>query len=87
MAEKAEDKLVGTITHYFKNISVAVIELHGTLKEGDEIEIRKGDGSSFKQKVSSMQIEHNKVEEAKKGQAIGMKVKEPVHENAKVYKV
>jgi len=67
-------------------LSVAVVELRGTLKVGDTIHI-KGATSDFTQKVDSMQIDHKEVEEAKKGQAIGMKVKEHAREHDVVFKV
>lgn len=91
MAEKEakEEKLgkeIGKVTHYFTNIGVAVIELSGALKEGDKIHI-KGATSDFKQKVASMQIEHEKLEKAKAGQSIGMKIKEHAREGDSVYKV
>ena len=66
---------------------MGVIEISkGSLKVGDKIRI-KGATSDFKQKVASMQIEHEKVEEAKAGQSIGLKVKEHVREQDKVYKI
>jgi translation elongation factor EF-1alpha len=91
MAEKAKEEVlgkeIGKVTHYFTNIGVGVIELtKGSLKTGDKIRI-KGATTDFEQKIASMQIEHEKVEEAKKGQSIGMKVKEHVREHDKVFKV
>jgi len=78
---------IGVFTHYFTKISVGVIEItKGTLKAGDTIHI-KGATSDFTQKVQSMQIEHEKIEEAKKGQSIGLKVKEHVREHDKVFKI
>ena len=50
-------KEIGKVDHFFSNISVAVIELTGALKVGDEIHI-KGATTDFTQKVDSMQIEH-----------------------------
>jgi len=82
----SEGKEIGKITHYFSKISVAVIELIGTLKTGETIHI-KGATTDFKQKVDSMQIEHKAVPEAKKGQSIGMKVAEPVREHDQVFVV
>lgn len=84
--EESLGKEIGKVTHYFTNLSVAIIELKDTLKVGDKIRI-KGATSDFKQKVESMQIEHEKVEEAKKGQGIGLKVKEHARENDTVYKI
>lgn len=81
----ADEKEVGKITHYFTDIGVAVVELSRVLKVGDEIHI-KGATSDFTQKVKSMQIEHEKVEKAKKGQSIGMKVEEHVREHDTVFK-
>ena len=84
-----EEKLgqeIGKVTHYFTKIGVAVIELSSGLKVGDKIRI-KGATSDFKQKVASMQIEHEELEEAKAGQAIGMKIKEHAREHDVVYKV
>ena len=89
MAESTEDisgKEVGKITHYFTHIGVAVIELSGDLKMGDKIRI-KGATSDFEQNVDSMQIEHEKIKEAKAGQSIGLKVKEHVREQDIVYRV
>jgi len=84
--EESLGEEVGKIRHYFTNISVAVIELTGDLNAGNTIRI-KGATSDFTQEVESMQIEHEKIEEAHAGQSIGMKVKEHVRENDTVYKV
>ena len=81
----SERKQIGKITHYFSKIGVAVVELTGTLKAGDTIMI-KGAHTEFEQMVRSMQIEHESIEEAKKGQSVGMKVEQKVHENDIVFK-
>jgi len=84
---KMEEKLVGKITHYFTNIGVGVIEItKGDLKVGDKIHI-KGATSDFEQTIDSMQIEHENIEKAKKGQAIGLKVEQQVREGDEVYKI
>lgn len=77
---------IGKIAHFFSKISVAVIELTDTLKTGDTIHV-KGAVTDFTQQVDSMQIQHEKVEEAKAGESIGMKVVAHVHEHDKVFKV
>ena len=82
-----EGKLIGKITHYFSNIEVAVIDLTAPLKMGDTIRIVGGQETDFEQEVSSMQIDHKEVKSAKKGDSVGMKVKEKVHEGYKVYKI
>jgi len=80
------EKLVGRITHYYSRIGVAVVELTGTVKVGDTIRI-KGGIRDFEQTIDSMEIEHQKVEVATKGQSIGLQVIEKVRENDLVYKV
>ena len=82
--EEVEGKEVGKITHFFGNIGVAVVELTGKVKVGDKIKV-KGATTDFDQKVDSMQVEHKDVKEAKKGDAVGLKVKDKVRTNDKVY--
>ena len=85
MAEDGEMQ-VGKVTHYFTKIGVAVIEVtDGSIKVGDEVRI-KGHTSDFRQKITSMQIEHDKIEMAEPGQSIGLKVSEPVRANDLVFK-
>ena len=81
-----EGKLIGKIAHYFGNIGVAVVDLEATLKVGDTIRI-VGGATDFTQVVDSMEIEHQKVEEAKAGDSIGLKVSEKVREGYQVYKL
>jgi len=84
--EEKEEKLIGKVTHYFSKIGVAVIELEDTLKVGDTIRIVGGD-TDFTQTVESMEIEHQKIQEAKAGDKVGLKVEQKVREGYKVYKV
>jgi len=88
MVEKKEkkEKEIGKVFSYFSKIGVAAIKLTGPLKKGDTIHI-KGHTTDFKQKVASMQIENDVVESAKKGDDIGIKLKDRVRPNDKVYKV
>ncbi len=82
-----EGKKVGIITHYFGHIGVAVVKLtDGSLKEGDKIRI-VGHTTDFEQPVKSMEIDHKKIEEAKKGQEFGMKTADVVRQNDIVYKL
>ena len=84
MAE--EGKLIGKISHYFGNIGVGVIELSDTLKVGETIRIVGGE-TDFEQVVDSMEVEHQKVEKAKKGESVGLKVGQKVREGYKVFKI
>lgn len=85
--EVTEGELIAEVTHYFGHIEVAVLELAGTLKVGDEIRIVGGTDTDFNQTVDSMEVEHKKVQEARKGDVVGLKVKERVREGYKVYRL
>jgi translation elongation factor EF-1alpha len=85
MAEE-EKKLIGKITHYYSKIGVAVIELEDMLSVGDEISI-EGASTNVRQKVDSMQVEHENIETAGAGDSVGMKVADKVRENDQVYKI
>lgn len=80
------EKKVGEVTHYWRKISVAGIKLTDTLSVGDTIRIR-GATTDFEQTVGSMQIEHQNIETATKGQEVGLKVKDKVRRGDTVYKV
>ena len=84
---KREGKPAGEVTHFFSDIKVAVIKLKIPLIVGDEIRIMGGEDTDFNQKISSMQIDHEKITKAKKGAEIGVKLKEKAREGYKVYKV
>ena len=86
MATEVKGKEVGKVAHYYTHLKVAVVELTGTLKVGDKILV-KGATSNFEQTVDSMQIEHDKIEEAKAKQSVGLKVKEHARQHDVVYKV
>lgn len=84
---EVEGKLIGKVTHYFDKIGVAIIELAGPLSVGDKIRIIGGETTDFDQVVESMEIEHEKINKAKKKDCIGLEVKEKVREGYKVYKI
>lgn len=75
---------IGKVTHYYNKIGVAVIELSKSLVLGDRIKI-SGHDKEFIQEVSSMQIEHQHVQKANKGNSIGLQVDKPVKDGDIVY--
>ncbi|HAJ44854.1 MAG: hypothetical protein UV53_C0036G0006 [Candidatus Azambacteria bacterium GW2011_GWE1_42_9] len=77
-------KKIGKITHYYGNIGVAIIDLSGKLSVGDKIQFGDKDGAP-EQVVESMQIEHENIKSAKKGDVIGLKVGDKISEGAEVY--
>ena len=81
------EKQIGRISHYFGKIQVAAIELtDGSLAVGDTIHI-KGSTTDLTEQIKSIQIEHEQVKSAKKGDSIGVKVSDQVREHDLVYKV
>src|SRR4030043_1701346 len=77
---------VGRITHFYKKIGVAVLELSGPLQVGDTIHI-SGTTTDLTLKVEYMQMEHQNIQRAEKGQDIGLKLNGEVKEKDIVYKV
>ena len=81
-----EEVFVGTVSHYFAQPQVGAVELQTGLHVGDLLHFR-GRTTDFEQTVSSMQIDHEPVEEAGPGSAVGIKVDERVREGDEIYKV
>jgi len=82
--KKIEGKEIGRVSGWFSHVSVAAIKLSAPLKVGDKIHI-KGHTTDFEEKIASMQIENKTIKEAKKGDHIGIKVKDKVRPNDKVF--
>lgn len=78
---------VGKVTHFYDKIGVAVVDLETDLAIGDTIKFVRGGEDLFEQQVSSIQIEHEKVETAKAGQTVGLKTDQEVKDGAEVYKI
>ena len=82
-----KEKEIGYVSKYFGQISVAAIEITAEeLNIGDTIHI-KGHTTDLNMEVNSIQIEHETVETAKKGDSIGIKVTEKARRKDKVYKL
>lgn len=84
--KKPEGKLIAKVEHYYDKIGVIAFKLKDTLKKGDTIRV-EGGGKSFKQKVASMQIDHEVVTSAKKGSDVGLKVSKKAREGYRIFKV
>ncbi|TET54888.1 MAG: translation elongation factor-like protein [Actinobacteria bacterium] len=77
---------IGKVTHYFGKIGIAIIKLSGKLKIGDRIHF-KGHTSDWEQSVDSMQSEHEAIEDAGKGDVVGINSKDHAREGDVVYLV
>ena len=77
---------VGKVSDFFARPVVAGIELTAPLKVGDRIHI-KGHTTDIELNVDSMQINNVDVEQAKAGDAVGIKVSDRVRRGDIIYKV
>lgn len=81
------NKPIGKVVHYYDKLGVAIVDLSsGGMKVGDEVKFKRGD-EEFGQKVESLQVEHETVEEVKKGDSFGLKVDKPTKVGTEVYLV
>ena len=78
---------LGIVVHYFPQVKAGVIKItNGRLSIGEMLYI-KGHTTDLKQPVNSMQIDHVAVNQATRGQEIGLLVKARVRVNDVVYKL
>jgi len=82
-----KEKEIGYVSNFFSQISVAAVEItNGKVSVGDTLHF-KGHTTDFMSKIDSIQIEHESVNEARKGDSIGIKVSGKARKMDKVYKV
>jgi len=81
-----KEQRIGLVTHYYKRIGVAVLELSGGLKVGDMVHIH-GYVTDFTQPVESMEIEHQQIQSVGPRAAVALKVIDRVRPGDAVYKV
>ena len=80
------EKQVGTVTHWYDKIGVAVVKLTGKLSKGDNIKVKRGE-VEFEETLSSIQLDHADVSSAKKGDDAAIKLSNPAKEGAKLFLV
>lgn len=80
------EKLIGRVSHWFGKIGVIGIELTDTLAVGDHIHVL-GHTTDFELEVTSMQVMHQDVAEAKPGDEVGIKAQFRARPGDRVYKV
>jgi putative protease len=77
---------IGTVSDFFAKPVVAGIQLTAPLKAGDKVHI-KGHTTDIELVISSMQINNVSVQEAKAGEAVGIKLPDRVRKGDTVHKV
>lgn len=83
---QANERKVGEVEDYFSRISVIALTLADSLSIGNSIHV-KGHTTDLTQRVDSMQIEHQPVQDAKKGDSVGIKVNDKCRKGDAVFKV
>lgn len=79
------DTPIGKVVHYYDKLAVAIVDLEsGGLKVGQEVLFKRGD-EEFRQKISSLQVDHQNVEDVKTGDSFGLKVDQPTKPGTLVY--
>ena len=77
-------KPIGVVTHYYSNLEVGIIKFTVPVSAGVAVQF-KGATTDFTQTIKSIQYDHKEIEAAKKGQEVGIKVKDKVREGDEVY--
>jgi putative protease len=80
-------KDVGEVINYFQKAQAAEIRIWDGIQEGDELMIQGPTTGSVVQKVESLQIHGKNVQEAVKGDNVGLKVKNRVRPRDIIYKL
>ncbi|PIU99422.1 MAG: hypothetical protein COY22_02305 [Candidatus Tagabacteria bacterium CG_4_10_14_0_2_um_filter_40_13] len=80
------EKEIGTVTHFYDKIGVMVVKLTDKVAVGDAIKIKRGD-EEIEETIESMQVEHENIEKAKKGDEIAIKISGKTKEGAVVYRM
>ena len=77
---------IGTVTHYFGKIGVAVLSLTDPIHIGDKIRIH-GNDTEFDQEVTSLQVDHEAVDTGQVGTEVAMQVTQSVRRGCQIYKL
>jgi translation initiation factor IF-2 len=81
------EQLIGTVVHYFKGPSVAIVRLtDGELAVGDTVRFH-GHTTEFTGPVTSMELDHQKVTQATAGQEVAIQVTDRARQHDQVFKV
>ncbi len=80
------EELVGRVSHYFSRVQVAVVKLSGEVKLGDVLHFQ-GHTTDFQQEITSMEIEHARVEQGTPGEEVAIQVNDRVRKGDEVYRV
>ncbi len=81
-----EGELVGKVIHVYDRIGVAVLRLQQDLNVGDRVHFL-GRNTDFEQEITSMEVEHQKVEKGAAGSEVAVKIKQRARSGDSVYRL
>ena len=81
-----KENQIGEVTHYYSHLEVAIVKFSRKVKVGEAVHF-KGATTDFVLTIGSIQFDHKDIDEAKKGQEVGIKVSEKVRQGDKVCEV
>ncbi len=79
-------KPIGSVTHFFGDIGVAIVKFKKAVKAGTKVQF-KGATTDFEETIKSMQYNHKPIAIAPKGKEVGIKVRDKVREGDEVFEV
>lgn len=79
-----ESKPIGEVTHFYSKLGVAIVKFNQTVVVGARVKF-KGTTTDFEETIKSIEYDHQPIREAKKGQEVGIQVKEKVREGDLVF--
>ena len=77
---------IGRVTHYFSKLKVAIVEIEQGDVTLDDILFIKGNLTRFRQRVRSIEYNHQKISKAPAGYEIGLQVGAKARVGDVVYK-
>lgn len=80
----ATGERVGVVVHFFDKILVAVLRVDKKVRMGDRLHFL-GNHTDLELTLSSMQVDHQPVQEAAAGTEVAVKLTEPVRRGDAVY--
>lgn len=84
--EDLKTQEIGRVDTYFAKVGVVALKLKRKLEVGEEILIQ-GHTTDFVQRIKSMQIQHESVDQARRGAEVGIKVKRRCRRGDRVFRV
>ncbi len=81
------EERIGSVIRFFDKTSIAAVKLEfGDLAIGDTVHV-KGHDTDFSQKIDDLEFDHHAVQNAGRGQFIGIKLSQSAKPLDLVYKV